>query len=397
MKKLILMFLALLIYWSVQAEGFEVTLKDNYKQFVFKESDYPDLKWTYKKYYWKWKRINLNDDELNLVRMKYPIEERAIEWYNRAILRDYFWQKVVPHVNQDWTWATILKTADSWASFSNDVYQEKRLDVVLAAYMLEKALKNQTAVVELPIDIKDPELTFDESLKNMWINGILAVWESDFSRSSWKRITNINVWISKFHWLIVKPWETFSFTKRLWNVGAANWFMKELVIKPSWLTLEYWWWLCQVSTTMYRAAMLSWFDIKQRKNHSFAVFHYDPQWSDSTVYIWVQDLKYINPYSTPILIQWETRWNNAYFVIYWNTKEKRDVKLFGPFFSNYKKALPTVNRYTSGLPKGKKVMVQWWLWWFEANWFRVVQDKVERIFSKYDPIATIWNIWTGPM
>ena len=396
MKNILLVLTLILACNTIHAAPESITLKDKYSQFSFKTADYENLFWIYKKYYWNWYELKLNEDEAAKLKEKYEIEEKEVKWVNRAFIRNFLTDEVAPTIDQTWTWSKMMLWEDWKVYFENNVYQNRKLDVALAARMLEKALKEDVTDINLPITETDPKLIIDPKIKAMWIDGILSVAKSDFSRSSVSRIKNITVAFGKFAWKIIQPWETFSFNKNLGYVNARTWFVRELVIKWWTTSKEYWWWVCQVSTTMYRTAMAAGLNIHTRRNHSFSVFHYDPQWSDATIYIWWQDFKYTNDYSTPIIVQWVLDYETeiARFVFYWNKNEKRKVNLFGPYFSNYTNPLPPVYRNTTSLSPWRKIMTQRWQRWFTSTWYRIIDKQdIEPIYSRYKPIASYYSIW----
>ena len=76
-----------------------------------------------------------------------------------------------------------------------------------------------------------------------------------------------------------------------------------LVIKNNVTTPEFGGGICQVSTTVFRAAIFSGLKITARKNHAYPVHYYNPQGFDATVYIPRPDLKFINNTPGYILIQ----------------------------------------------------------------------------------------------
>ena len=60
--------------------------------------------------------------------------------------------------------------------------------------------------------------------------------------------------------------------------------------------------VCQISTTLYNAALLAEMEIVQRQNHSMIVTYVDPS-NDAAIAGTYKDLKIKNPYDTPIYIE----------------------------------------------------------------------------------------------
>ena len=387
----IILFIFFPNFWSAKVM-YKIALKDWYNYQYFYPQKHADiLFWEFEKYYWNWKEIILNDDEIEeLISLWWKVEKRVVKWINRGFLKKYIQNKVVPNVNIDWTWAVLTWTWEWKVKISNNAMVDKKLDVDLTVYLLERALKQWVEELVLPIDEVEPDLQFSENLKDLWINWIISTAQSDFSWSTPSRIVNIDNSISKFNWIIIQPWEVFSFNDNLWPVNKRTWFVKSLVIQWANLVAWFWWWVCQVSTTLYRTVMNSWLPIEARRNHSFSVSH-NPQWSDATIYLWGQDFRFENNYDFPIILQWSTKWDLVYFVIYWDSSKVKDVKLFGPYFSNYTN-VPSRIRASSNLAFWEKRIRERGQPWFVTHWFRVVNENIEQIVSKYVSRPTIWEV-----
>lgn len=400
MKKIKLYFsvallLILFLPTSIFAKAmYKMALKDWYNYLYFYPQTHADiLFWEFEKYYWNWNEVILTEDERNkFISVWWKLEKRSIQWINRGFLKRYIVDEIVPHINVEWTWASLEWSWNWKVEISNNAAVDKKLDIDLTVYLLEQALKEWITEVVLPVKKTDPDLQISSNLRDLWINWIISVSQSDFSNSPNSRIINIDNAITKFNWIIIKPWEVFSFNDNLWPVNARTWFVKSLVIQWANLVAWFWWWVCQVSTTLYRSIMNSWLPIKTRRNHSFSVSHYDPQWSDATIYLWGQDLRFQNTYDFPIILQWSTKWIFAYFTIYWDTTKIRDVKLFGPYYSNYTN-VPNRIIASSRLAYWEKRIRERGQPWFIARWFRVVDENIEEIISSYIPRATVWEIW----
>ena len=73
--------------------------------------------------------------------------------------------------------------------------------------------------------------------------------------------------------------------------------------------------VCQISTTLYNAALLAEMEIVQRQNHSMIVTYVDPS-NDAAIAGTYKDLKIKNPYDTPIYIEGYTSGKKLTFTIY---------------------------------------------------------------------------------
>lgn len=173
-----------------------------------------------------------------------------------------------------------------------------------------------------------PNVTTND-IDNLGITDLLAHGTSDFSGSPTNRRTNINVGSEKFNGLLIEPGEEFSFNQNVGNVGPQTGFVPELVIKNNQTIPEYGGGLCQVSTTLFRAALNAGLPITERYAHAYPVFYYTPQGTDATIYAPHPDLRFENDTGNYILIQTYIEGDELFFDLY-GTNDGREVVIDGP-------------------------------------------------------------------
>ena len=144
--------------------------------------------------------------------------------------------------------------------------------------------------------------------------------------------------------------------------------------------------VCQVSTTVFRAAFNGGFPLVNRRNHSYAVPYYKPYGLDATIYLGAQDFKFKNDTPGDILIQAYVKGDDVNFVFY-GTDDGRKVKLEGPFVSNYKPEPDPKVFETVDLPFGEEQIASEGHAGFRTEWVRHIEkdgksDK-EKIISTY--------------
>lgn len=226
----------------------------------------------------------------------------------------------------------------------------KSLDAVIAA--LEKNYAN----ADLSYNTTEP-LQKLADLNDRGIKELVAAGDSNFAGSPNNRIFNIKVGVKKEAGVLLAPGEEFSFNKYLGEVDGAHGFLPELVIKANGTVPEFGGGLCQVSSTVFRAAVNAGLPITARRNHSYAVSYYSPQGTDATIYPGSQDLKFVNNTSGYLLV-WPTfpEKNKLRFSLY-GTKDSRQVTLDGPYSYDRKSdgSLKAVWRRTTTMPDGQVV------------------------------------------
>ncbi len=152
-------------------------------------------------------------------------------------------------------------------------------------------------VVSKPADIRQ------ETLPTLGITSQIGSATTTFAGSPTNRIYNIGVGADRFDGVLIKPGETFSFNEVLGDVGPETGYRPELVIKENKTVPEYGGGLCQVSTTMFRAAMNAGLPIVERTNHAYAVHYYAPIGMDATIYPPSPDMKFRNNTGHYVLVQ----------------------------------------------------------------------------------------------
>ncbi|PIR55071.1 hypothetical protein COU74_02720 [Candidatus Peregrinibacteria bacterium CG10_big_fil_rev_8_21_14_0_10_36_19] len=260
--------------------------------------------------------------------------------------------------------------------------------------LIKKSIKENITKIPIPIERTPPKISISDDLKALGINERLNIGHTSYYGSPANRVHNIKVGAERFNGKIIAAGETFSFNQNLGRVDNTTGYKKELVIKPEGTIPEYGGGICQVSTTLYRAALLSGLQISERNQHSYAVSYYSQIMGhglDATIYLGGADLKITN--NTPGSILMQTYIENdyeLYFVIY-GTKDGRSVEMEGPYISNNTKPGETIYVKTTDLAPGKTKQAEKAHNGFNALWYRYVTDSQgvvtkETISTKYKAV-----------
>lgn len=248
------------------------------------------------------------------------------------------------------------------------------------------------ALLEIPVTKTKPEVTVPDSLKERGITDLVGVGYSTYKTSPTNRIANVNRGFEQFNGIIIEQGAEFSFTDLMGPIDAANGWLPELVIKGDETIPEYGGGLCQVSSTMFRAALYSGMPITQRKNHSYAVSYYAYPYGyglDATIYDPSPDLRFMNDTAGDLLIQGYTDGFDAYFVFY-GTYDGRSIKMEGPYTYDYRSIPAAVTSYTDELEPGVRVLDEYGHAGFKVDWYRTIfyadgtVSERENIHSNYE-------------
>ncbi|NTU99337.1 hypothetical protein HGA64_05050, partial [Candidatus Falkowbacteria bacterium] len=213
-------------------------------------------------------------------------------------------------------------------------------------------IEQKQSVFELPVK-KLISQTASTSTDNLGVTEIIGTGHSSFSGSPTNRRKNIRTGANYLSGLLIKPGQTFSVVSNLGSIDAAGGYFPELVIKGNKTLPEFGGGLCQVGTTMFRAALDSGLPIVERRNHSYRVGYYEPAGTDATIYDPSPDLKFLNDTNNYILIQSRIQGNDLYFD-FWGTRDGRVATRTYPTIYNIVKPKPAKIIETTTLKPGVK-------------------------------------------
>ncbi len=153
-------------------------------------------------------------------------------------------------------------------------------------------------VVNIPVDIVKPEIT-KEKLKN--IDTRLALFITYYNKSNTSRANNIRLSTQAINGKVLLDEEVFSFNGITGCRDEEAGYKKANVIIKGELISSIGGGVCQVSSTVYNAALLSGMEIVERYNHSMPV-NYIAKGRDATVSYGYLDFKFKNTSGYPVYI-----------------------------------------------------------------------------------------------
>lgn len=285
---------------------------------------------------------------------------------------------------------TAFKTSQTGYSLD----KEKSLPII------SKAILGQASSADLAVTVIQPEIASD-SAEAMGLTELVGEGKTSWRGSPKNRIFNLTLGATKISGTIVKPGEEFSTVKTIGAIDAESGFLPELVIKNGTQVVpDYGGGLCQVSTTLFRAALNSGMDITAREPHSFRVSYYEPPVGmDATIYDPAPDFKFVNNMKTPILIWAFAGSNSLTFQIY-GTKDGRKVEISDPVLGDYVNPGPDVYTESDTMEPGAIRQVEKSLQGVTASFNYKVTDvsgqvlQKETFVSKYIALAN--NYLVGP-
>lgn len=185
--------------------------------------------------------------------------------------------------------------------------------------------------VEIPI-IGRPAKQSQAGAESPLITTLLAAGESLFIDSADYRIHNIGNGSGLLHGAVVMPGEIFSFNEYLGTISPERGFIDGLVIIEDSTEDAIGGGICQVSTTMFRAAFWAGLPILERHKHLYRVRYYEQGGNligfDASIWQPALDLRFMNDTEGPIMVRtlFDRRRQRLRFEL-WGTPTGRSVEI----------------------------------------------------------------------
>ena len=166
--------------------------------------------------------------------------------------------------------------------------------------------------VEASVTVDKPKVT-EEDLAT--IKDVLGTFSTSFATSGASRSTNLAVGSGKINGHVLMPGEVLSGYECMHPFTLENGYKTATAYENGRSVDSIGGGVCQISTTLYNAALYAELEIIQRQNHSMSVSYVKPS-MDAAIAGTYKDLKVKNPYDTPIYIEGYTQGKTLTFTIY---------------------------------------------------------------------------------
>lgn len=247
-----------------------------------------------------------------------------------------------------------------------------------AAFSEVASSSRQRISIPLSVGVLHPSVTTDTA-NTYGIKELIGRGYSEFSGSIPGRIHNVALASSRLNGVLIKPGETFSFVDALGDISAATGYQSAYIIKDGKTILGDGGGVCQVSSTLFRAAMDAGLPIVERHSHAYRVHYYEEggfkPGIDATVFSPSVDLKIKNDTTSYILIQTKPDTKNLTLIFeLYGTKDGRKAELLDHKVWGESPPPPPLYQEDPTLPKGVTRQVDWAAWGAKASF----QYKVTR-------------------
>jgi len=262
----------------------------------------------------------------------------------------------------------------------------------------EVLLMANSETLEVPVIFSYPKIKAGD-INNLGIKELIGEGKSLFSHSIPGRVFNVNLAASRINSTVVAPGEEFSFNSAVGDISRASGYQSAYIISGGKTVLGDGGGVCQVSTTVFRAALNAGLTITERKAHAYRVGYYEQDSKpgiDATVYNPTADLKFLNDTGNHILIQTKVDTKNmSMSVQIYGTKDGRVASISVPKISSQTPPPATLYVDDPTLPLGQMKQIDWAAWGAKVSFnYKVIRgDETlfeKTFYSNYQPWRAIY-------
>jgi vancomycin resistance protein YoaR len=281
-----------------------------------------------------------------------------------------------------------------------------RLDAEKLAESVEGRFFGEGGTVEAPLTYVEPSID-DDDLDSLGITTLLGSGQSNYSGSSDGRAVNVAVGASLLNGTLIPPWGEFSFNESIGWISEEKGFVEAQVIDGERIGQDVGGGICQVSTTVFRAAYLAGLPITEWWPHRFRIGFYELDgWEpglDASILqpnedpaTWA-DFKFENPSDDWMLVESWTDGVNVVVNIY-GADLGFDVESIGPTWGEKTQMLQPQEVVDDELDPGTVILSQVAGIGEELSQYRIVRDRDGNVlwersfYTKYFPRGDVWKV-----
>jgi vancomycin resistance protein YoaR len=280
---------------------------------------------------------------------------------------------------------------------TSQVGRRLEIEATLAAVQTALAAGNRRAALIMAIV---PPAVDMRRVSEMGIRELVARGVTYFAGSSAARVRNIEVAAAKFDGVVIPPDGIFSFNTVIQDVSSANGFEDSLVIWGDRTAIGVGGGVCQVSTTIFRAAYQAGLPIVERYNHGYVVDWYGEPGLDATIYTPTVDFRFRNDTGAYLLV--EPVVNSAGGTITFNlygAKPNRQVAVSAPTITDVTQPEEPLYKADESLARDEKKQVEWAKDGMIVTVRRMITEngetRADTLVSKYQPWRAVYLVGPG--
>ncbi len=272
------------------------------------------------------------------------------------------------------------------------------LDVEQTVTAIVEALQQGLDETRLHLTFTEPRLR-GHNLDQYGIRELVGTGTSYFRGSSAARVRNIELTTAQFESILIPPGDIFSFNEHVGQITAAAGFADAAIIWGDRTAIGVGGGVCQVSTTIFRAAFASGLPIVERYNHGYVVSWYGQPGQDATIFAPYVDFKFRNDTAAYLLLQpdLDVTGGTLTFNLY-GTRPERVVTISEPVISAVVDPPDPVYLPDSSLAPGVQRLVESEKLGLTVAVERSIQEgeqvRTETLHSVYKPWRAVYLVGT---
>lgn len=226
-------------------------------------------------------------------------------------------------------------------------------DVEVAKKMIEAENKEEYII---QLKITKPKVTIDQIGPEAFPDQ-LSIFKTRYDASDKDRTTNLVLACKKLDGKVIMPGETFSYNATLGPRSTATGYKNAKVYENGEVVDGIGGGICQISSTLYNAALMADMEIVERRNHQF-VTSYVGAGRDATVVYGLTDFKFKNTRKYPIKLKASSTGGIATIAIFGIKEEEREYTY--TFKTNTISTIPFTTKYVedASLKPGQEIVKQ---------------------------------------
>ncbi len=255
--------------------------------------------------------------------------------------------------------------------------------------------KKEQLTIVMPVKALPVPIAASEAA-HLGIKERIAQGSSEFYHSAPERVFNISLAASRLNGIIIKSGEIFSFDKAVGDISSLTGYKQAYVIDNGRTVLGDGGGVCQVSTTLFRAALSAGLPIIERHQHAYRVGYYEQDSGpgfDAAIYSPTVDLKFKNNTGHALLIQTyiDTVSDHLTFAFYGTRDPNRQVSISNPVILSQTPAPPPLYQDDPTLPVGQLKQVDFAANGADVYFTRTVTENGEVVI--YDKFTSNYKPW----
>jgi vancomycin resistance protein VanW len=203
--------------------------------------------------------------------------------------------------------------------------------------IIDSAQYDNPIIINLPVHYQKPDVSTKEILAHIGVFETLSSYETSLLGKEKNTLYNIEKSAGEIDGIIVKPGEVISFNRLIGPADKGDGYKESTIIANGQFVSGYGGGVCQVSTTLYNAALLANLEIVERYNHSIygTPTSYVPLGQDAAVFYGYKDLKFKNSTDQQIVIFSEVKADRLIITIWGEKMLDKEIRVINQDLKTY--------------------------------------------------------------